>query len=169
MRKMIVLCDRCNKEIGGNPIRINPAIADRKSGDILDDWRKEEFMSRDYCTECAERIMAVAIGMVEKEDFRSLSKSAQESQPVIRAGAVVEESEQITDEVLQTSADETEPEKPVKTKRALDIGKIMALKDAGWSNEKIAEEMGATPGTIAVYVCKERKKHEKERKEKQNH
>lgn len=160
MRKTVILCDRCRKEIEGLPIMIQPVTTDRETGDIAEDWRPDEFKKTDYCEECAERIMAVAVGMVENKGFRSLFSEKSTQQPVIRAGAVVEESDQKADEASQTSADEAEQE-PVKTKRALDIGKIMALKDAGWSNEKIAEEMGSTPGTIAVYVCKARKDREK--------
>lgn len=151
MRKTVILCDRCRKEIEGHPIMIRPVTTDRETGDIIEDWRPEEFKKRDYCVDCAEIIMAAAQGMAEKKRFRDLFESdpdkglkpdpKEEPEPEVKAGAVVEDGQ-------QTAAE------PAKK---LDVGKIMALKDAGWSNEKIAEEMGSTPGTIAVYVCKARK------------
>lgn len=40
----------------------------------------------------------------------------------------------------------------------------MALKNAGWTNDQIAEEMGTTSGTVAVYVCQARKAQAKNKK-----
>lgn len=42
----------------------------------------------------------------------------------------------------------TTKEKPVK-KIVIDNGKIKALRDAGWSLEKIADEVGCSPQTVA--------------------
>lgn len=36
----------------------------------------------------------------------------------------------------------------------------MALKQAGWSNIKIGEEMGIKPSSVAVLVCQHKKKME---------
>ena len=47
-------------------------------------------------------------------------------------------------------------EKPQRNK--LDYGKIMALHNAGWSNKKIADEMGTTSNTIAVIICNLKKR-----------
>ena len=44
-------------------------------------------------------------------------------------------------------------------KVSIDYGKIMALKDAKWSNKDIAEEMGMTPESVAVAVHNYRKKN----------
>lgn len=46
-----------------------------------------------------------------------------------------------------------EEPKPVKrepkNKKAFDMGKVRALRDAHWSLEKIADEMGVSPMTIS--------------------
>lgn len=43
-----------------------------------------------------------------------------------------------------------EPKAPKKTTRKeLDMGKVKALRDAHWSLEKIADEMGVSPMTIS--------------------
>lgn len=47
----------------------------------------------------------------------------------------------------------TEPKKPVPKKPAgkieLDMGKVKALRNAGWSFDKIGDEMGVSAQTIA--------------------
>lgn len=73
MRKTVILCDRCKKEIVGYPILISPVVVDRGTGDILEDYRPEEFNSREYCESCTEKIMAAALGLVEKKEFKELS------------------------------------------------------------------------------------------------
>lgn len=45
----------------------------------------------------------------------------------------------------------TPPTKPGKG-RKIDVGKIMALHNAGWSNVKIADEMHLHPITVGKYV-----------------
>ncbi len=56
-------------------------------------------------------------------------------------------------------AEKTAQKPEIKPKRnKLDYGKIMALHNAGWSNAKIADEMGTTPNTIAVAICNLKKR-----------
>ena len=49
------------------------------------------------------------------------------------------------------------PKSPVGQgrKRKLDTGKMTALRNAGWSYEKIADEMGCSAGTVWNYFNKE--------------
>ena len=42
--------------------------------------------------------------------------------------------------------------------RKIDVGKIMALHNAGWSNIKIADEMNLHPITVGKYVKAEKEK-----------
>lgn len=44
--------------------------------------------------------------------------------------------------------------KPVKSRKQIDTGKIMALHRARWSNAKIADEMGLSAVTVGKYVKK---------------
>lgn len=55
--------------------------------------------------------------------------------------------------------DPDQEKQPVKRKK-LDWGKIQALHRAGWSHEKIADEMGTTVKTVATGLSKLRKKTE---------
>lgn len=41
-------------------------------------------------------------------------------------------------------------------KRKLDTGKMTALRNAGWSYEKIADEMGCSAGTVWNYFNKDK-------------
>lgn len=45
-----------------------------------------------------------------------------------------------------------------KTRKKIDYGKIMALHNAGWSNQKIADEMGMTYGAVATAISTYKKK-----------
>lgn len=50
------------------------------------------------------------------------------------------------------------PKSPVRQgrKRKLDTGKMTALRNAGWSYEKIADEMGCSAGTVWNYFNKDK-------------
>lgn len=52
----------------------------------------------------------------------------------------------------------TPPKSPVGQgrKRKLDTGKMTALRNAGWSYEKIADEMGCSAGTVWNYFNKDK-------------
>lgn len=50
--------------------------------------------------------------------------------------------------------------KPAGKRRPVDTGKIMALHNAGWSNVKIAEELGMNEKTVWYYVSKARKEEQ---------
>lgn len=57
---------------------------------------------------------------------------------------------------------EVKPTPPPKSpagqgrKRKLDTGKMRALREAGWSYEKIADEMGCSAGTVWNYFNKDK-------------
>lgn len=69
---------------------------------------------------------------------------------------------EITDSGTSAAVEETvesTEKSPVKKKRKrLDMGKIMALKRAGWSNKSIAEEMGMTSNAVAVAISTYKKR-----------
>lgn len=78
--------------------------------------------------------------------------------------------QKITNEIFADPKDQ-EPEKKVKRfntkkkaetdkpKGKYDIGKIMALKNAGWSHKKIAEEMHITEKAVGNQIYLERKRN----------
>ena len=44
--------------------------------------------------------------------------------------------------------------KPGKSRKQIDAGKIAALHKAGWTNAKIADEMGLSAVTVGKYIKK---------------
>ena len=79
----------------------------------------------------------------------------------------------VPDEPVQTEKYEPIVEKRPKKqggmdRRMIDMGKVHALKDAGWSVKKIAEEMGVSQGMIYERLKEEREKAEEEQYEVEN-
>ena len=73
----------------------------------------------------------------------------------------------VPDEPVNTEeykpAIEKRPKKQGGTdRRMIDMGKVHALKDAGWSVKKIAEEMGVSQGMIYERLKEEREKEEEQ-------
>lgn len=128
-----VICDKCGAEITKDPIRLNMTYVDVMTGDIEDPITSKEQRERDYCELCARYILNYA----EKKAI------------------VVVEHPTIKPKKTEVKEPEEDQSKP---KKKLDIGKIMALKKAGWSAEDIAEELGTTPQSIysAVYTYKKK-------------
>lgn len=162
MRKTIILCDKCGKEIEKNPARLVIEHVDRSTGETVDDTYKDENTPKEeYCEGCIKsmlRFMKKAEYCDEcKKGMRALmdrTEPAAGDKPVVEKDKEPEQAEQ--DKLASKKPKQTkkEPEK----RKPLDHGKIMALKDAGWDDAKIADELGTTKNTIAVIVCKERKK-----------
>lgn len=65
--------------------------------------------------------------------------------------ACMEEIRACAEKVPKIEPKKAEPE-PEKKKSAIDIGKIRALHNAGWSITKIADEMGISYPTVSKYV-----------------
>lgn len=55
---------------------------------------------------------------------------------------------------LQKTAPQPKTETKKGRKKALDTGKLKALRDAGWTVAKIADEMGVSEPTIRNYIHK---------------
>lgn len=131
-----VICDKCGAEITKDPIRLNMTYVDVMTGDIEDPITSKEQRERDYCEVCAKAILNFA----EKSEGLRFEYQA----------AVKKKEKEHT-----TKEPEEDQSKP---KKKLDIGKIMALKKAGWSAADIADELGTTAQSIysAVYTYKKK-------------
>ena len=128
-----VICDKCGAEITKDPIRLNMTYVDVMTGDIEDPITSKEQRERDYCELCAKAVLNFA----EKKAIVVVEH------PTIKPKKT---------EVKETEEDQSKP------KKKLDIGKIMALKKAGWSAADIAEELGTTAQSIysAVHTYKKK-------------
>lgn len=66
MRKTVIKCDRCGKEIPAYPFRLVPYQNERETGDILGNQPYEKTEKEwDYCRECIGRILEFAHNRVE--------------------------------------------------------------------------------------------------------
>lgn len=151
MRTVKITCNRCGKEITGYPVSLVPVYTERNSQTVLSQDKKEKNGipeeapqqraqgTKDYCEDCTVKILAFANGMVINEKFEKNFIKSNEKPPV--------------------SEDKNSNKKPTKK---LDMGKILALKDAGWTNKQIGEEFGTTANVIAVTISKHKKKNDKE-------
>ena len=68
--------------------------------------------------------------------------------------AILDKGEEEPEPVPEEKKPEPKPapkakEPAKKTKKALDVGKMVACYKAGWSMAKIADELGCTPQTVA--------------------
>lgn len=128
-----ILCDRCGTDITTSGFFGNLKLDVHKSPDYTDapesylDVGKEH---RHFCRECIDAICEFALTEV---------------------GAAAQE------EAAETTPPDSPAEPKKKARRKVDIGKIMALKNAGWDNGKIAEEMHLTKASVATMISKYRK------------
>ncbi len=166
-------CDFCDQEKSENELnRI-----------VLIDGRKfvgaEE--GKDICYECTDRIWKLKI-----EEVAPVQQSKKAEEPK-RTGTEAASAAGVYDEDFWATHDpsggdlpteenkEQDAEKPKRTstepasaagvekaqkRKVIDRGKVMALKQAGWSGRKIAEEMKCSEQTISNIISQERKKVE---------
>lgn len=133
-----ILCDRCGADIS-NSHKIGYIAWNFKEfvmGDLL---QENAFENKHYCSDCMNQIhdfishkaesLTGSVGAFEPADDEIPSKDEKDAQ---------------RDKEKAKTADKNEP----KRKR-VDHGKIRALKNAGWSNKDIADEMHMTPGAVA--------------------
>lgn len=79
-----------------------------------------------------------------------------------RIHASTEMLERFWQEAGGEKAEEPAKAEPLKKpRRKIDIGKIMALREAGWTYLKIADEMGMTSAAVAQAVYMYKRKHER--------
>lgn len=68
----------------------------------------------------------------------------------------VEEPEQQEEVTEPNTPDAPQETDPVRGRRKIDRGKVMALHNAGWSNVKIAEEMGCSAWSVGTIIKEEK-------------
>lgn len=59
--------------------------------------------------------------------------------------------------VPKAATSEQKPKKAPANKKDLDVGKMKALRKAGWTLAEIADELGTTSGTVSKRLAKEGK------------
>ncbi len=174
MKKIILLCDRCNKEITDEAVKL--VVSGEDLGDISDLVKSQE--EKEYCRQCIVEILSFANEDKKKKVEKKCrvspgkDKKAEKSSPAVPSdkswkswniGSLSLEkvmdlraagkTNQVIAEMAGTSPT-TLSSIVSRYKRKLledmDVGKVKALYKAGWSVEDIADEMRVTPEVIRM-------------------
>jgi hypothetical protein len=143
MREIIFKCDRCGRTID-KPVRIEAWYVNR-TGNLTEKayiFNGEESNELDLCEGCAKVLNDFIYPPEEEAEEIPEQDPEEDEDPFVP--------KKLTDKLKK---DLVKEKKPHPTKKKLDIGKIRALRDAGWSLKKIADEMGVgSPQTIANHL-----------------
>lgn len=140
-----IICDRCGKEIGdGNVGYIATNWRSMTDGNLLGDNPHEE---KHFCKECMKEIEEFVIKTTE--NVIKTSESVSETSESVSKGA---------ESVSACEKPPAEQEEPKGKRRQIDVGKIMALKNAGWKNKDIADEMHMEPQAVANVIYQQKRK-----------
>ena len=94
-----------------------------------------------------------------------LEEEKRETEPAEKKPAEVTEPKATEEKLSETGAETKEtPEQPkpeATNKKQIDVGKVKALRNAGWSMKQIAEEMQLAPSTVCGYLNKMEEGNEK--------
>ena len=154
-----ICCDRCKKELDPNN------KMDYISFNYQEFYRGESGVDSqceyiDLCIGCMDALKKFLAGSRVKN-----GENATEQQNNISEQPRTTSKPQVTEVNKPTKlfrAPKDEIKKPESSKSGrksrLDYGKIMALHNAGWSNQKIADEMGMSYNAVATAISNYKKK-----------
>lgn len=140
-----IICDRCGSEIKeGNIGYIATNWRSMADGSLLGDNPHEE---KHFCSYCMKEIEEFVIKT--PENVIKTSESVSEPPESVSKG----------DKSISVCEEHSAEQEESKGKRRqIDVGKIMALKNAGWKNKDIADEMHMEPQTVANVIYQQKKK-----------
>lgn len=100
----------------------------------------------------------VAISSMTMQDARAAAEAGAVFAVMKQPQAKAEEKQKKEPEPKAEAKPTPPPKRPAGQgrKRKLDTGKMTALRNAGWSYEKIADEMGCSAGTVWNYFNKDK-------------
>lgn len=103
-------------------------------------------------------IHPVAISSMTMQDVRAAAEAGAVFAVMKQPQAKAEEKQKKEPEPKAEAKPTPPPKRPAGQgrKRKLDTGKMTALRNAGWSYEKIADEMGCSAGTVWNYFNKDK-------------
>lgn len=139
-----IVCNRCEKDIIGNTGYIAWNFKDRSTGDIVG---QNIFENYDYCEECMREIKNFIM-----KDILLINQTAA---PPAAASLVAD-----TDSTASTqeAVGQVKDDKKSKRNSQIDLGKVNALRKAGWSIGSIAEEMRVDSEDIALAIYNQKKR-----------
>lgn len=131
-----IVCDRCGRDIP-MPGRIGYIALDFKEGMNGSLSGENPFEGKDYCDACMD-------------DVRKFIQAAPQA-------ATEPAGQQEAAEGTGQQEPQGQQEAPAGRRR-VDIGKITALRNAGWPIKEIALEMGMEPAAVSNAICRHNKK-----------
>ena len=144
MNKLTTLSEALQKWSEGKTVQVSLDISSLK----LEDLRKFNEMGAVFSYEAPEenndipeRILSFQemLGPVNTLQFPQEEEPVEESLPIL----------------FEEEGKTSQAKKQAKKQAGLDTGKIKALRNAGWSLQKIADEMGCCTQTVANVLSKE--------------
>lgn len=148
-------CDRCGKDLGKER-RIGYIVVnskDKADGDLQGD---NEFENAHFCAACTDAIAKFV---------RKAPEPMQEELPAAPTAVAQEAGQEKLDEEPVESGgvvESTDGGAGKGKRQRLDIGKIMALRRAGWPIKEIAGEMQLTNTQVSQAIYNYNKKHAEE-------
>lgn len=135
-----IICDRCGAEMKEDEEAGYVAIG--VNNNPLSDEAKYDagWIENHFCADCINKI----------KEYMQSCEPTPDPAPKAKTKPTVK-----PPDILSASP---EPDKPKR--RKIDIGKIMALKDAGWNYAKIGEEMGMDATAVGQAIWRYKKKGE---------
>ena len=146
-----VFCDRCGKEITKcnrhGYIALNSR--DTKEADLTEE---NEFERNQYCSSCMNQIREFIKTAPYKAEISNLEECDQSAEKVSETDTECNKNEE--------KCTQNEEKCTKGTKKHIDIGKIIALKKAGWKIKDIAAEMHMEPQGVSNALYQHKKKLE---------
>ena len=169
----VIVCDRCGKKITGDPGNIRIATRRLADGVIVAGPR---FDMLDFCNDCIDAIMDfISLDQMDPADIPAKAaeavtpqaEAAPQEQPAHTAPTTCVAPDPVDVWHEPTAAEapkavevqdaappkrRSRPYKVTKRQPKVDRGKVGALRRAGWSHAKIADEMGCTRQFIGMIL-----------------
>ena len=155
MREWKIVCDKCGVEITGNPFAVMlERVGREENAPVIG-----ETYELDLCESCADELRSW------KMVHESTGVVPEQSTPDLEEKEISEElPEREEDAPEEKQTEELPPPKAPKTTRkktkggTVDIGKMAALRNAGWTYKQIAEEMKLTEKQVGNYLYNAKKR-----------
>ena len=163
-------CDRCGADMSREKrlgfVSVN--TRDKAEGELQED---NEFENWHFCKKCTEEIRKFVRTLPIKEGAEHKEKRAENEEKCVDSEKCEQktlESEPKSQE-SESDAQEDEETGTASGKKKYDVGKIMALKKAGWKVKDIADEMKMTPQQVSNQIYLYNKKMQENGAEAQVH
>ena len=159
MREWKIICDKCGVEITGNPFAVMlERVGREENAPVIG-----EIYELDLCESCADELRSwkmvhASAGIVPEQSMPDPEEKENHEELPERQEDAPEEKQ--TEELPPPEATKTPRKRPGRKPKAetVDIGKMVALRNAGWTYKQIAEEMKLTDKQVSNYLYNAKKR-----------